>query len=473
MWKTFIAELRYIFLGNRWRGWEWLFIAIIPFLYGFFYMNAYWDPFGKTEQLRVAIVNLDDTSDNENLINAIKLDGKNGVQAGTRSYKFNIEDATKIYNVKTEVAAKNLVEDDKYQAVIIIDKDYTKHSIAIKAKMVAAMGTALVDSIIHDKVDLNNIADTINGLFKDQKGQLITFYNSVKYNYLAGEMTNFGAGLSALEIRTALPNVQEIKDEVAKQIAASGISITMPADIESSVNGLLDILTLKNAKSNIMNDDRAIGKNVNTYGFGLAPYFVCIALWAGALVMIFLFKNERHINDQRTIKHYFGKSMIWVGTGWIQAIILSLAITAQGVDFGSNQWMLFVIAIFISTIFTLTVQGVSFLFRYGDFGEFAAVLLLVLQLVSASGTFPVDMQAGIFKVVHPIIPFTYAIAGLREAMYMPDASVIAQNFAIILIFPAVAMSLSLLVNWRFDMKTRIKVPKGYEYQSFEIHLNDH
>ena len=189
--------------------------------------------------------------------------------------------------------------------------------------------------------------------------------------------------------------------------------------------------------------------------------------------MTFLFKNERHVKDVSTTRHYFGKSMAWVLTGWIQTTILLTAVTLQGVNLGfGSQWELFLFGYFISMVFSLIVQAVSYSMRYGDLGEFAVVILLVLQLISSSGTFPVEMQNIIFKIAHPIAPFTYAIQGIREIFADTQLDVLFLNMGALLLFPIVIIPITLLLNWRFDKRTRKMVDGKYEYESYEIHMGD-
>ena len=44
-------------------------IIIIPIMYSFFYLKAFWDPYGNLKDMKVAIVNLDEGENNENLGN--------------------------------------------------------------------------------------------------------------------------------------------------------------------------------------------------------------------------------------------------------------------------------------------------------------------------------------------------------------------------------------------------------------------
>ncbi|RTZ69086.1 MAG: hypothetical protein DSZ21_00585 [Tenericutes bacterium] len=112
------------------------------------------------------------------------------------------------------------------------------------------------------------------------------------------------------------------------------------------------------------------------------------------------------------------------------------------------------------------------MFRYGDLGEFAVVIILVIQLTSSSGTFPVEMQNIIFKIIHPIAPFTYSIDSFRELLYEPNVFDIIKNIAILLVFPLVLVPFSLFLNYRFDKRT-VKFSNDVpQYRSYEIHLGD-
>ena len=273
-------------------------------------------------------------------------------------------------------------------------------------------------------------------------------------------MTNFGADLTKLAFKVLSPDISNLSPGV--QGILKPILDTIMHQATSLKQNLIEV------HSHDLGQD-----TINTYGFGMSPYFISIALWAGALVMTFLFKNERHIKDKSTTRHYFGKSMAWVLTGWLQATILMTAVTLQGVDLGfAHQWELFLFGYFISAVFSMFIQAVSYAIRWGDIGEFTVVILLVVQLISSSGTFPVEMQHWIFKVFHPIVPFTYTIAGIREIFFDTDISILFFNMGILLLFPIIAIPISLYLNYRYDKRTRVEKNGKYEYESYEIHMGD-
>ena len=42
-------------------------VVCIPLMYSFFYLKSYWDPYGKLDNMTIAMVNLDKGKDGENL----------------------------------------------------------------------------------------------------------------------------------------------------------------------------------------------------------------------------------------------------------------------------------------------------------------------------------------------------------------------------------------------------------------------
>jgi putative membrane protein len=76
--------------------------------------------------------------------------------------------------------------------------------------------------------------------------------------------------------------------------------------------------------------------------------------------------------------------------------------------------------LFIGLLFALIVQAIAFTFRLGELGSLFVVILLITQLVSSSGTFPVEMQNIIFRLFHYIAPFTYSIDTFREILSNPS-----------------------------------------------------
>ena len=55
---------------------------------------------------------------------------------------------------------------------------------------------------------------------------------------------------------------------------------------------------------------------------------------------------------------------------------------------------------------------------HDKFGSFAALILLLLQLGSSAGTYPLAVTDKFFQVVNPYLPMSYSVSGLRETISM-------------------------------------------------------
>lgn len=435
MFKTFIAELKYIF-KDKWRIAGFILLLFIPLTYGFLYMNAYWAPFSHVDRLKVGVVSQDKTTSAKDWDKKVISSLDEGTFTAGQNQIYDVVKST--INPTT---AREAVESGKYSGMIIIPDGYNAQMDKIEAeiKRLPTNPTLTQLKAVKHEYDLLPKA---------------TFYFSYKNSYLGGEMMNFFSKNTQMVLKTLFPYIDQ------------GTSSS------SKIIDFFKDMIYKGA-SNFVTINRVGHDTINSYGSGLAPYFISIALWAGALATLFVVKNERHVATEGTIKHMFGKLMVWIMIGWIQATMLISALWIQGIDLGDRQWQLYLFAYFMATAFPTIVMFSAYTMRFGDIGEFIVVIMLVAQLISSSGTFPVEMQNIIFKIIHPIAPFTYTIAGLREIMWAPDTSIIFENLGYLLLFPIVIAPISIFLNWWFDKKNVKEIDGIKHYKSFEIHMGDY
>ena len=86
--------------------------------------------------------------------------------------------------------------------------------------------------------------------------------------------------------------------------------------------------------------------------------------------------------------------------------------------------------------FTAILQFLSA--ALGTAGKFAAIVLLMLQLTSSGGTFPMQTVPRFFQIINPWLPMTYVVSGLRQAISGGDLRALALDAAVLLGFAALA-----------------------------------
>ncbi len=65
-------------------------------------------------------------------------------------------------------------------------------------------------------------------------------------------------------------------------------------------------------------------------------------------------------------------------------------------------------------VFMLINYGL--VFALDNIGLGAAVIILVLQVAGAGGTYPIEVLPGIFKTLYPLMPFRYSMDAMRECI---------------------------------------------------------
>lgn len=162
---------------------------------------------------------------------------------------------------------------------------------------------------------------------------------------------------------------------------------------------------------------------MKNYGAAMTPFYTTLCLWVGALILCALLTTSaKNANFEFTMKQeFFGKWLLFaflaVLQGFVVAVgdMLILGIhVAHPVIFVSLA-MLYSL-VFITIIYTLVAQ-------LGNVGKAIGVILLVVQIAASGGTFPIEVTPTYFQSIYAVLPFTYGIDGMREAV----AGIVPEN----------------------------------------------
>ena len=177
--------------------------------------------------------------------------------------------------------------------------------------------------------------------------------------------------------------------------------------------------------------------NASTFGVGLTPFYTSIAIWVGILLAcaIWNLKTEEHFAEEcdvTPIQEHFGKMLLILTIGIIQALIVSLGdIIILGIK--PENFMLFIgTALLVAVTFTMVIYGLVSVF--GNIGKAIAVIIMVFAIAGTGGLYPIETNPHIFAVLKPLWPFTYAINMYREAIAGPYWDGVMYNFKAMIIF---------------------------------------
>jgi putative membrane protein len=154
------------------------------------------------------------------------------------------------------------------------------------------------------------------------------------------------------------------------------------------------------------------------YGAGLAPFFISLASWIGLYALFLLVRplSRRALTAvRRPLRTTLAGWLTPAVLGAVQALALFLVVTlALGLQVANPVGLLgfmFLIAItFAAMILALNVL-------FGSVGQFLALILMIVQLVTAGGTFPWQTLPGPLAFIHQALPMSHAVDGVRSLMY--------------------------------------------------------
>lgn len=197
---------------------------------------------------------------------------------------------------------------------------------------------------------------------------------------------------------------------------STGLSTLNGSLAKASQQLSLVSVTDKNAKAVakplVLNEKDKDG--VKTNGIGMAPYMIAVSLMVVALSTNVIFANSlsgRPVKD----KWDWAKQK-FVINGFIStmgSIILYLAIQLLGFEARYGMETLGFIMLSGWTFMALVTALVGWDDRYGSF---ASLVMLLLQVGSSGGSYPIELSGAFFQKLHPFLPMTYVVSGLRQTI---------------------------------------------------------
>ena len=162
---------------------------------------------------------------------------------------------------------------------------------------------------------------------------------------------------------------------------------------------------------------RAITKAAN-YGAGLAPFFLALASWIGIYALFLLVRplSRRALTAvRRPIRTTLAGWLTPALLGIVQMVGLFALVTLALHLPVANPLGLLAFMAFVAMTFAAIVLALNVLL--GSVGQFLALVFMVVQLVTAGGTFPWQTLPGPLAALHQALPMSHAVDGIRQLMY--------------------------------------------------------
>lgn len=199
---------------------------------------------------------------------------------------------------------------------------------------------------------------------------------------------------------------------------------------------------------------------VNPYGSGIAPFFSNLALWVCGFILMAIVRlrvDPTGLPKFSATQAYFGRWLFYVTIGIIQSLIICIGDLLLGIQC-ENPAAFIGAGVLAGFVYVNLLYALAYSMRH--IGKALAVILLVLQIPGSSGMFPVEMMPEFYQVLNPLLPFTYSIDAMREAIggmygahYLIDMLILGGCFIPIgLLIGLIGVHFGYNVNTLFDAK---------------------
>jgi putative membrane protein len=198
--------------------------------------------------------------------------------------------------------------------------------------------------------------------------------------------------------------------------------------------------------------------SAGTYGGGLAPFFLSLATWIGAYVLFLLVRplSSRALAAGRSgLATALGGWLTPAAIGVVQvAAMFTVTKFALDIDpvhgVGTALFLVLVSATFVAILQALNVW-------LGAAGQFLGLVLMLVQLVTAGGTFPWQTIPEPLRSMHQFLPMTYAVEGLRQLLYGGNLATVTRDVTVLAVVLVGALALTTLAARRQRVWTVTKL----------------
>ena len=294
-------------------------------------------------------------------------------------------------------------------------------------------------SQVLSKAEVN--IDKVSGIIAAAQGELPAVERklsetAVKISNAYGKLLSLQAQMPSVKSK-----IQKLTDEIKK--ADSGIDKNqlfnlLKVDYKQQAEFFANPVKLQENKL----------YHIENYGSAMTPFYTVLSIWVGSLLMSSLLttKVEDEEKKYKPYQKYFGRGLLFVIISLFQTLIITLGDMYVLGTQATSPYRFVLYALLISLLFSSIIYTIVCIL--GNVGKAVCIVLLVLQLGSSGGTFPIQMTSEFFQALYPKVPFTYSIGLLREAVggvYIPaverDIKILFIYLIIVLVGGAILVSL--------------------------------
>ena len=332
--------------------------------------------------------------------------GTQAAASGSESTTISLSQISNIYQAFTKTQT------------IIVQMEALREDLRMLTQQLSAQQTQLQAGVSTLNNGVNQLAPNAITAFNG--------YNSVRFanNQLLAGSASLTNGLSE-----AKSGSQKLANGASLLESRSGALIDGTSQLASGADTLANKLadasnrikiqptgaTTQQQIANPVKSEMTEKGNVPNYGYALSPYVLSLSLFVGAIVLNVIYPIRKTFSEQESaIRWWLSKASVAGVAAFMQATILMLVMVFF-LGLNPEHPAHFIGAIYLTSFAYMSIVSLLVIVLDNP-GRFLAMVLLMLQLGSSEGTFPIQTANGFFQAINPLVPMTYSIRALRQAI---------------------------------------------------------
>ncbi|WMT42098.1 YhgE/Pip domain-containing protein [Paenibacillus sp. D2_2] len=181
---------------------------------------------------------------------------------------------------------------------------------------------------------------------------------------------------------------------------------------------------------------------VPNYGTGFSPYFLSLGLFVGALISTIIIPlRGSSVPEASGWNRFVSRALTFTIMSLFQSLF-AVVVVLYGLKLDVQSVPLFYLFTFVTSLcFMFIIQALVTWFE--NPGRFLAILLLIFQLTTSAGTFPLELLPSWMKSFNPFMPMTYSVKGYKAVISSGDMSVAWHQTGILIAVAIVFLALTL------------------------------
>lgn len=342
---------------------------------------------------------------------------------------------------------------------IAADLDSVASNAGAGSDAVRVLEQQILSEISACKTKVSALGDTYTYSIKPQLRSTI--------NSMQGSLNSAQAILSGVD--GDFSGVNEVLEEYGDTISTGMDGLVASRDMAVDMKGKLeqirtDITTLTNDEQYqelldiLKTDPELLGSfisspvalnteavyEISNYGSAMSPFYTVLAIWVGALILVAIIHVKVHpepgIMETKPYQQFFGRYITFFLIGQIQTLLAVLGDLFYIKIQCQNPFLFWLACAMSSFAFTLLIYALTVAF--GTVGEAVAVVLMVIQVAGAGGTFPIETLPKIYQAIYRFLPFSFGMDALRETI----GGMYAMTYWICILKLGIVVAISLVIG---------------------------